>query len=321
MGILETFKEGFSIAIAGIAFPGLNLNVTPGLYPIGHPTEDSPILVTSNYFVTYKRVVSSLEKQDVTAWLLVVNTEGVNVWCSAAGGNFTAEKILDQIDDTNLSEAVNHRQLILPQLSASGVNHLVLNKAKWEVKFGPVNINDLGEYLQNDLSKTTSMSQVEFNLRSRIENCVSHNVFISLILIPLILGIQILAQPLGFLLQPWAQWLLVNVIFLLLFIWAFGFLVGILYPITPFNSGFLKGVILSAILVPLCAILFFTSSLLDFILAIGTLFLYGIVISTDFDGFSPFWGTDFILKDYLLLTGAAVIIIIILIISPIIIGG
>ncbi len=321
MGILETIKEGFSIAIAGIAFPGLNLNVKPGIYPIGHPTEESPILVTSNYFVTHKRVDSSLERQNIAAWLLVVDTEGVNVWCSAAGGHFNAEKILAQIDDTDLSETVNHRQLILPQLSAAGVDHLILKKAGWKVKFGPINIDDLGDYLQNDHAKTTRMSQVEFRLKRRIENSISHNVFISLILLPLILGIQILAQPLGFLLQPWAQWLLFNVVFLFVFIWAFGFLVGILYPVIPFNSGFFKGVILSAILVPLCGILFFTSSFLDFILAIGTLLLYGIVISTDFDGFSPFWGTDFILKDYLLLSGAAVIIVFILIISPIIIGG
>ncbi len=108
MSILETIKEGFSIVIAGIAFPGLNLNVKPGLYPIGPTTEDSPVLVTSNYFVTYKRVVSSLERQDIAAWLLVVDTEGVNVWCSAVGGHFTAEKILAQIGDTDLS-----RQLII----------------------------------------------------------------------------------------------------------------------------------------------------------------------------------------------------------------
>ncbi len=323
MTMLDIFKEVFSIAIAGLAFPGFNLNVKPGLYPIGNPrpSEESSVLVTSNYFVTYKRIVSSLEKQSISAWLLVVDTEGVNVWCSAAGGNFTAEKILAQIADTDLTEAINHRQLILPQLSAVGVDHIVLKKAEWEAKFGPVYIEDLSEYLQNNQSKSTKMSQVEFNLKKRLENSISHNVFISLILLPLVLGISILAQPLGFVLQPWAKWLQANVLFLLFYIWFFGCLIGILYPVVPFNSGLFKGLILSILLVPLCTMLFFTSSTLDFIIGFGTLLLYGSIIGTDFDGFTPLWGTDFIIKDYILLAGAAVVIIFGLIIAPFIIGG
>ncbi|MHA2244694.1 MAG: hypothetical protein ACXADY_06960 [Candidatus Hodarchaeales archaeon] len=322
MGILEVIKEGFSIGIAGFAFPGLNLNVKPGLYPIGNPspTEESPVLVSSNYFVTYKRVISSLENQNITAWLLVVDTEGVNVWCSAAGKHFTAEKILAQIEDTDLSESINHRQLILPQLSAAGVDHLILKKAEWEVKFGPVDIKDLGEYLQNDQSKSTEMSTIEFGLKRRIENSISHNVFISLILLPLVLGISILAEPLEFLLQPWAIWLQTNIFFLLFYIWIFGFLIGVLYPMIPFNSGFFKGTILSIFLVPLCTLSLFTNSTLNFSMGFGTLLLYGIIISTDFDGFTPFWGTDFMIKDYILLAGVATIIIFGLIVIPFIIG-
>ena len=321
MGFMDVIKEGFSIAIAGIAFPGLNLNIKSGLYPIGHPTEDSPIIVTTNYFVTFKRVVSSLKKQNITTWLLIVDTEGVNVWCSAAGRHFTAEKVLAQIDNSDLSEVVNHRQLIMPQLSAAGVDHQILNKAGWTVRFGPVNIEDLGEYMQSDQKKTLEMSQVQFTMKNRVENSISHNVFISLILIPLVLGVQILAQPLGFLIYPWADWLLKNIIFLFLFIWTFGFIFGVLYPFIPLNSGFFKGTILSIILVPICCFLFFTDSFIDFVLGFNTLLLYGIVIGTDFDGFTPFWGTDFIIKDYILLSGTALIIVLLTIILPMIIGG
>ncbi|UCG04276.1 MAG: hypothetical protein JSW11_09875 [Candidatus Heimdallarchaeota archaeon] len=321
MGILDVVKEVFSIAIAGIAFPGLNLSIKPGLYPIGQPDEDSLVLITSNYFVTYKKVVASLERQEMNAWLLVVNTEGVNVWCSAAGGHFTAEKILAQIDESDLSEAINHRELILPQLSAPGVDHSVLKNAEWEVKFGPIEIGDLREYIQNDKTKTQKMSRVEFNTLKRVENTISHNVFISLILIPLILAVAILAQPLGFLLQPWSEWLQANIIFLLIYIWFFGSLFGVLYPKIPFNSGFIKGILLSILLVPLCTFLFFNSSPLDFSLGFGTLLLYGIIIGTDFDGFTPFWGTDFIVKDYTLLAGAAIIIFLGLIFVPFLAGG
>lgn len=321
MGSLDVVKEIFSIAIAGIAFPGLNLSVKPGLYPIGHPNEDSIILVTSNYFITHKRVITSLTRQKINAWLLVVNTDGVNVWCSSAGRHFTAEKILAQIEESDLSEAVNHRLLILPQLSAAGVDHSILKNADWEVKYGPIEIDDLGEYIRNDQVKTPNMSRVGFNLLKRVENTVSHNVFISLILIPLVLGVAILAQPLGFLLQPWSEWLQVNIIFLLVYIWFFGLIFGVLHPKIPFNSGFFKGTILSAFLVPVCTILIFNSSTLDFIMAFGTLLLYGMVVGTDFDGFTPFWGTDFIIKDYILLAGAVVIIILGLIITPFLVGG
>jgi hypothetical protein len=321
MSLLSAVKEYFSIAIAGIAFPGFNLSVNPGLYPVGHPDEDSPVLVTSNYFVTQQRVVTSLQRQKMDAWLLIVNTEGVNVWCSSAGRHFTAEKVLTQIEESDLSEAVNHRRLILPQLSAAGVDHSVLKKADWEVEFGPIEIDDVGEYIRNDHTKSPQMSRVGFPLQKRVENTCSHNVFISLILIPLVLGVSILAQPLGFLLQPWSEWLQSNIVFLLFYIWFFGFLFGVLYLKIPFNSGFFKGIFLSIILVPSCTFLFFNSSPLDFILGFGTLLLYGITIGTDFDGFTPYWGTDFILKDLILLAGAVILIILGLIIFPFYIGG
>jgi len=321
MSLLNVIKEIFSIAIAGIAFPGLNLSVKSGLYPIGHPDEKSLVVVTSNYYITHRRVVNSLKRQKIDAWLLIVDTDGVNVWCSSAGGHFTAERVLTQIEESDLLEAVNHHQLILPQLSAAGVDHLILEKADWDVKFGPIEIDDLGDYIRNNQTKTANMSRVGFDLRKRIENTVSHNVFISLILIPLVLGITIIAQPLGFLLQPWSEWLQANVIFLLFYIWFFGFLFGVLYPKIPSNSGFLKGTLLSSILSLLCSLVFFNNSSLDFILGFGTLLLYGITIGTDFDGFTPFWGTDFIIKDLILLGGAANIIVLGLIVIPFSIGG
>jgi hypothetical protein len=321
MSLLNAIKEFFSIAIAGIAFPGFNLNVKPGLYPVGHPGEDSPVLVTSNYFVTQQRVITSLQRQKIDAWLLIINTEGVNVWCSSAGRHFTAEKVFDQIEESDLIEAVNHRNLILPQLSAAGVDHSILTNAEWKVEFGPIEIDDLGEYIRNDHTKSPKMSRVGFPLQKRIENTLSHNVFISLILIPLILGIAILAQPLGFLLQPWSDWLQSNLLFLLFYIWIFGTLFGVLYPKIPFNSGFLKGTILSVILAPICVLLFFNSSPLDITFGTGTLLLYGITIGTDFDGFTPYWGTDFILKDLILLAGAVILIILGLILIPFYIGG
>jgi hypothetical protein len=315
MDLSSALKELFSILIAGLAFPGFNLHIKPGLYPVGNPTEEAPILVTSNYYVTYKRVITSLKKQSIKAWILVVDTKGVNVWCSAAGGNFTAEKVISQIDDCNLSESVNHKNLILPQLSAAGIDHLILKKAGWEAKFGPIDINDLGEYQLNEYQKTPKMSQIVFPIQKRIEYSISHNCFISLILLPLILLVDILAHPIAFL-RPWADWLVPNMIFLLIYIWIFGFLYGILYPIIPFKSGFLKGLIISIVFVPVSAFLFFSDSTLDLFMGVSTLLFYNAAISTDFDGFTPLSGIDLFEKDLILLTIFSVIIVLSLIIAP-----
>lgn len=318
MDIIGTLKEFFSIVIAGIAFPGLNFHVKPGLYPIGNPTEESPILITANYFITYKRVLASLKQQSLKVWLLVIDTGGVNVWCSAAGGNFTAEKILSHAQEVDLSESVSHKNIIAPQLSAAGVDHTILTKAGWKIMFGPVDINDLGEYLSNNFQKTPKTTHISFPLRKRLENTLSHNSFITLILLPLILFIDILAHPIGFL-RPWAEWLVSNFTFLLFYIWIFGMIYGIFYIKLPFNSGFLKGLTISLLLVPLCSFNFFNQSTLDFVLSIGTILLYTIVISTDFDGFTPLYGMDFFEKDLILLAIFTILIILGLIIIPLVI--
>jgi hypothetical protein len=315
MDIIGTLKEFISTIIAGVAFPGFNFHVRPGLYPIGTPSKEAPILVTSNYFVTYKRVLSSLKRQSLKVWLLVIDTGGVNVWCSAAGGNFTAEKILSHIQEVDLSESVSHKNLIAPQLSAAGVDHTIIAKAGWKMKFGPVDIDDLGNYITNNSQKTARTSQITFSVAKRLENTLSHSSFISLILLPLILLVDILAHPIGFL-MPWAEWLVSNFVFLLFYIWVFGLIYGVIYPKIPFNSGFLKGLIVSIVIVPLCGFVFFNHSELDFVISVGTILLYSTVISTDFDGFTPLYGMDFFEKDLVLLTLSSILIILGLVIFP-----
>ena len=248
---------------------------------------------------------------------MVVDTKGVNVWCSAAGKNFTAEKVLSQIKNSNLLNSVSHRKLILPQLSAAGIDHMRLKQEGWDAKFGPIDINDIGEYLSNSCSKNPAISQVRFPVQKRIENSISHNVFITLILLPLILLVNILANPIGFL-RPWSEWLLPNVMFLFVYIWVFGLIYSILYSRIPFKSGFLKGLLISIPFVSFCAFIFFNETTLDFILSIGTLLLYSTVISTDFDGFTPIVGMDFFEKDLILLALFSVIIVLIVIIAPLI---
>jgi len=317
MSVNSFLKELISVFITGIAFPGFNFQQKPGLYPIGAPSEKSPILITSNYFITVKRVISSLKNQKIDSWLLVVDTAGVNVWCSAAGGNFTAERILQQIEKVKLREKLSHKNLILPQLSAAGVNHIILKEAGWNARFGPVEIRDLGAYLKNNLEKSNKAKTKSFPFKERLELSIGHNFFISLILLPFVLLVELLRNPLPFL-SPWAQWLVANILFLLFYIWMFGFLVAILYPFIPFKSGFLKGLILSIAIIPIVGFLLFSSSSLEFILAFGSLIIYGTAISTDFDGFTPLHGMDFFEKDLILFAGVALLVVVGLIIFPVV---
>ena len=91
--------------------------VRTGLYAIGHPSADSPVLVTGNFDLTVRRLVKAIEGK-VDVWLLVADSAGINVWCGAGGGYFTAEKIIAAVKSTHLHEVVKHHALILPQLCA-----------------------------------------------------------------------------------------------------------------------------------------------------------------------------------------------------------
>jgi NAD-dependent dihydropyrimidine dehydrogenase PreA subunit len=151
----------------------------PRLLRIGNPGREAPVLVTCNYALTVRRVRRALRGQD--AYLLLAATRGVNVWCSAAGGHFTAHQVISILRTSGIGERVDHRRLILPQLSATGVERkLVEERTGWHVVFGPVYAADLPAYLATG-HKTDAMRQVHFSLRERLEMAVAWAVPISLV--------------------------------------------------------------------------------------------------------------------------------------------
>ena len=94
--------------------------VLPGLYAHGQPTSESPVLVTANYKLSFDALRKELEGID--AWLLVLDTKGVNVWCAAGKGSFGTAELVSKMERLRLKEIVSHRSLILPQLGATGVS-------------------------------------------------------------------------------------------------------------------------------------------------------------------------------------------------------
>jgi acetyl-CoA decarbonylase/synthase complex subunit gamma len=140
--------------------------VPPGLYAVGNPDDGSPVLMTANYKLTFDRLRSQLDKRD--AWLVVLDTQGVNVWCAAAKGTFGTEEVVRRIEAIRLSELVSHRVLVLPQLSAVGVcARDVLKRTGFRSVFGPVCATDLPTFLDAGV-KTPEMRLVRFSLQDRL---------------------------------------------------------------------------------------------------------------------------------------------------------
>jgi ubiquinone/menaquinone biosynthesis C-methylase UbiE len=145
------------------------LRVHTGLYRVGEPDRDSPVLVTGNYDLTVRRLLRPLAGR-VDAWLLVADSAGINVWCGAGGGHFTAEKVIAAIRTSGLEDLVNHRRLILPQLCANGVKgQRIEEETAWRVRWGPCYAEDIPAYLERGRRKTDAMRSVRFPLRDRLE--------------------------------------------------------------------------------------------------------------------------------------------------------
>jgi 2-polyprenyl-3-methyl-5-hydroxy-6-metoxy-1,4-benzoquinol methylase len=162
--------------------------VRTGLYAIGHPSADSPVLVTGNFDLTVRRLVKAIEGK-VDVWLLVADSAGINVWCGAGGGYFTAEKIIAAVKSTHLHEVVKHHALILPQLCANGVDGWRIRKETgWGVHWGPARATDIPAYLAGKRKKTDAMRWVKFPLKDRLEMVtVTMGFYGLLILLPVLI--------------------------------------------------------------------------------------------------------------------------------------
>lgn len=141
--------------------------VAPGLYAVGRPGPDSHVLVTANYKLSFDSVREALKGWD--AWLLALDTKGINVWCAAGKGAFGTEELVRRIRAADLGRVVSRRALILPQLGAVGVaGFKVAKQTGFRVVFGPVRARDIGEFLRRGLKASPAMRRVEFPLGERL---------------------------------------------------------------------------------------------------------------------------------------------------------
>ena len=140
--------------------------VEPGLYRLGSPTAGSPVFASANYTLSFDALRSALAGID--AWILVLDTHGINVWCAAGKGTFGTDELVRRIEVADLASVVSHRRIIVPQLGAPGVSAQdVARLSEFAVEYGPVRAHDLPEYLKTHTA-TPAMRRVEFPLTDRV---------------------------------------------------------------------------------------------------------------------------------------------------------
>lgn len=145
----------------------MHYSVEPGLYAVGNPDKNSDILVSANYKLSFDILRRAL--RDLNAWILVIDTKGINVWCAAGKGSFGTDELIWRIDETGVEKLVKHRRIIVPQLGAPGISSgEVQKKTGFRVSFGPVDAADIKLYIKDNYHATRGMRTVKFTMLDRL---------------------------------------------------------------------------------------------------------------------------------------------------------
>ncbi|MEM3699719.1 MAG: acetyl-CoA decarbonylase/synthase complex subunit gamma [Candidatus Bathyarchaeia archaeon] len=121
--------------------------VEPGLKVFGTPDENSPVMFTTNFALTYYTVASDIENAKINTYLLVVDTEGIAVDSAVAGRKLTAEKVAEAIKTSGIEGKVKHRKLIIPG-KAARISGEIEELSGWQVLVGPRDSSDIPKFLQ-----------------------------------------------------------------------------------------------------------------------------------------------------------------------------
>lgn len=245
----------------------MEYSVTPGLYAVGTPDSDSDIFVSANYKLSFD--ILRRELHGINAWILVLDTKGINVWCAAGKGTFGTNELISRIISVKLSSLVKHRRIILPQLGAPGIEaDLVKKMTGFRVYYGPVRAADIPAYLSGNYNATKEMRTVKFTLLDRLIltpielNPLLKKFPLFAIIMMLVFGLK----PSGILFSDALNYGMPFLIFTLLSLFSGAFLTPVLLPFIPFRSFALKGWLMGALTI-------FISSLYIDILNINNLIL------------------------------------------------
>ena len=132
--------------------PQVPMQVQQKIYRIGEPTAESPLLVTTNFSLTYFIVSGEVENAKVPAYLAVMDSEGLSVLTAWAAGKFTGSKIADFIKDSGIEEEISHRELIIPGYVAILSGTIEEKLPGWKVTVGPREANALPAFLKQKVA-------------------------------------------------------------------------------------------------------------------------------------------------------------------------
>ena len=117
--------------------PQKPIQVSPGLYEIGNPKPESPLLVTTNFSLTYFSVAGEVEGSGIPAWLLICDAEGMSVLTAWAAGKFDAERIAKAVNTCGVTSKINHKKIVIPGFVSSISGELEEELPGWQVMVGP----------------------------------------------------------------------------------------------------------------------------------------------------------------------------------------
>jgi len=131
--------------------PQKPIQVQPGLYEINNPKETDPVLVTTNFSITYFSVANEVEGSGLPAWLLVADAEGMSVLTAWAAGKFDADRIAKAVKTTNVAEKLSKKRLVLPGAVAVLSGEVEAELPDWEIRVGPREAVDIPKFYKQAL--------------------------------------------------------------------------------------------------------------------------------------------------------------------------
>jgi acetyl-CoA decarbonylase/synthase complex subunit gamma len=129
--------------------PQKPIQMEPKLYEIGTAGPASPLLITTNFSLTYFSVAGEVESAGVPAWLLVADSDGQSVLTGWAAGKFDAEKIAKTVKDSGIENRIDHKKLVIPGHVAGLSGEIEEELPGWQIMVGPRDAVDIPNYLKN----------------------------------------------------------------------------------------------------------------------------------------------------------------------------
>ncbi|MGD8387183.1 MAG: acetyl-CoA decarbonylase/synthase complex subunit gamma [Desulfobacteraceae bacterium] len=129
--------------------PQRPMTVTQGIYEIGTPDENSPVLITTNFSLTYFIVSGEIEASRISSWLLIMDTEGLSVMTAWAAGKFVGDAVGMFVKKCGIADKVKHRKIIIPGYAASISGDMEEELPDWEILIGPRDASLIPKYLKD----------------------------------------------------------------------------------------------------------------------------------------------------------------------------